>query len=73
MEKTRGKLTTIALRLETKRRLERRRLGRESYDRLIARLLEETLPRNPPTLHELKEMREDEYVPLEEVFERLGL
>jgi hypothetical protein len=67
------KLTTIALKPETKRRLERYRLERESYDELIARLLEETLPRKPPTLRELKEMREDEYIPLEEVLEKLGL
>ncbi len=68
-------LTTIAIRPDTKRRLERYRLERESYDRLVNRLLEETLPRNPPTLHELKEMREneDEYLPLEEVLEKLGL
>jgi len=67
------KLTTVALKPETKRRLERYRLERESYDRLINRLLEETLPRRPPTLRELKEMREDEYIPLEEVLEKLGL
>ncbi|MDI6883617.1 MAG: antitoxin VapB family protein [Hadesarchaea archaeon] len=66
-------LTTIAVRLETKRRLERYRVGRESYDELVNRLLEETLPRQPPTLRELKEMRKDEYIPLEEVLERLGL
>lgn len=65
--------TTIALKPETKRRLERYRLERESYDRLVNRLLEETLPRKPPTLSELKEMREDEYVPLEEILEKLGL
>ena len=67
------KFTTVALKPETKRRLERYRLERESYDRLINRLLEETMPRRPPTLRELKEMREDEYVPLEEVLEKLGL
>ena len=67
------KHTTIALKPETKRRLERYRLERESYDRLVNRLLEETLPRKPPTLHELKEMREDEYIPLEEILEKLGL
>jgi len=67
------KHTTIALKLETKRRLERYRLERESYDRLVNRLLEETLPRKPPTPSELKEMREDEYVPLEEILEKLGL
>ncbi|MBA7612666.1 hypothetical protein ES703_19902 [subsurface metagenome] len=67
------KHTTIALKPETKRRLERYRLERESYDRLVNRLLEETLPRKPPTLSELKEMREDEYVPLEEILEKLGL
>jgi len=65
--------TTIALKPETKRRLERYRLERESYDKLVNRLLEETLPRKPPTLSELKEMREDEYVPLEEILEKLGL
>jgi len=67
------KLTTIAIRPETKQRLERRRLERESYDGLINRLLEESLPRRPPTFHELKEIRKDEYVPLEEVLEKLGL
>ena len=68
-------LTTIAIRPDTKLRLERYRLERESYDRLVNRLLEETLPRNPPTLRELKEMREneDEYLPLQEVLEKLGL
>ena len=68
-----GEHTTIALKPETKRRLERYRLERESYDRLVNRLLEETLPRKPPTLSELKEMREDEYIPLEEILEKLGL
>ncbi len=67
------KLTTIALKPETKKRLERYRLDQESYDNLVNRLLEETLPRKPPTLHELKEMREDEYTPLEEVIKKLGL
>ncbi len=67
------KHTTIALKPETKQRLERYRLERESYDRLVNRLLEETLPRKPPTLSELKEMREDEYIPLEEILEKLGL
>jgi HD-like signal output (HDOD) protein len=65
--------TTIAIKPETKRRLERYRLERESYDRLVNRLLEETLPRKPPTLSELRKMREDEYAPLEEVLEKLGL
>ena len=67
------KHTTIALKPETKRRLERYRLEGESNDRLVNRLLEETLPRRFPTLSELKKMRKDEYVPLEEVIERLGL
>lgn len=67
------KLTTIALKPETKQKLERYRLGRESYNELINRLLSETLPRKFPTLRELKEMRKDEYIPLEEVVERLGL
>jgi hypothetical protein len=67
------KHTTIALKPETKRRLERYRFERESYDRLVNRLLEETLPRKPPTLSELKGMREDEYTPLEEILEKLGL
>jgi HD-like signal output (HDOD) protein len=67
------KYTTIAIKPETKRRLERYRLERESYDRLVNRLLEETLPRKPPTLSELRKMREDEYAPLEEVLEKLGL
>ncbi len=68
-------LTTIAIRPDTKRRLERYRLERESYDRLVNRLLAETLPRKPPAIRELKEMREneEEYLPLEEVLERLGL
>lgn len=66
-------LTTIALKPETKERLKRYRLETESYDELINRLLRETLPRRPPTFRELKEMREDEYVPLDEVLEKLGL
>jgi len=66
-------LTTIAIKRETKSKLERYRVGRESYDELVNRLLEETLPRKPPTLHGLKEMRKDEYIPLEEVLEKLGL
>ena len=66
-------LTTIAIRPETKRKLERYRIGRESYDELLNRLLEEVLPRRPPTLPELKEMRKDEYIPLEEVLKKLGL
>ncbi len=65
--------TTIAIRPGTKLKLERYRIGNESYDELINRLLEETLPRKPPTLRELKEMREDEYIPLEEVAKKLGL
>jgi HD-like signal output (HDOD) protein len=65
--------TTVALKPETKLRLERYRTENESYDELINRLLEETLPRKPPTLRELKEMRDDEYIPLEEVAKRLGL
>lgn len=35
--------------------------------------VEESLPRRPPTLHQLKGIREDEYIPLEEVLEKLGL
>lgn len=66
-------LTTIALKPETKERLKRHRLEKESYDELINRLLRETLPRRPPMLRELREMRDDEYVPLDEVLERLGL
>ncbi|MEW6592907.1 MAG: antitoxin VapB family protein [Candidatus Hadarchaeota archaeon] len=65
--------TTIAIKPETKFRLKRYRIKNESYDELINRLLEETLPRKPPTLRELKEMRKNEYIPLEEVAERLGL
>jgi hypothetical protein len=65
--------TTIALKPETKLKLERYRLPHESYDDVITRLMEETLPRKPPTLRELRRMRKDEYIPLEEVLQKLGL
>ncbi|KXB05510.1 hypothetical protein AKJ49_00625 [candidate division MSBL1 archaeon SCGC-AAA382A03] len=69
------KHTTIGLHPETKDKLDRYRVDEgESYDKIVNRLLEESLPRSWPTLEELEKMREEgEYIPLEEVIERLGL
>ena len=46
----------------------------ETWDELIGRLLEESMPRQPADLKELKRRREeDEYIPLEEALAELGL
>lgn len=69
------KHTTIGLRPETKNKLDRYRVDEgESYDKIVNRLIDESLPRSWPALEELEKMREEgEYIPLEEVIERLGL
>lgn len=72
------KLTTIAIRPETRERL--RRFGRkgESYDEIIDRIIENrvlelVLPRCPPKPEEIGSLEEEGYVALEELRERLGI
>ena len=74
MAKPGSKLTTIPVRVETRERLRRYGMKGETWDELIGRLLEESMPRQPADLKELKRRREeDEYIPLEEALAELGL
>jgi len=67
-------LTTIPVRVETRERLRRYGVKGETWDELIGRLLEESLPRQPAAVKELKRRREEnEYIPLEEALAELGL
>jgi len=72
------RLTTIAIRPETRERL--RRFGRkgESYDEIIDRILEDrilelALPRCPPKPEDIGSLEEEGYVTLDELRKRLGI
>jgi hypothetical protein len=72
------RLTTIAIRPETRDLL--RRFGRkgEDYDTILTRILENrvlelVLPRCPPKPEEIGSLEEEGYVLLEELRERLGI
>jgi hypothetical protein len=78
MIKMARRLTTIAIRPETRDLL--RRFGRkgEDYDTIIRRILENrilelVLPRCPPKPEDIGSLEEEGYVLLEELRERLGI
>jgi hypothetical protein len=72
------KLTSIAIKPETRERLRRFGLKGESYDEIITRVLENrilelVLPRCPPKPQDIGSLEEEGYVTLEELRERLGI
>ncbi len=73
------KLTTIAIKPETREKLKRFGMKGESYDEVINRLMRErtmevALPREPGTLEEVERLLEEgDYVTAAELRKRLGL